>query len=91
MQGKLLLKVLLPANRTTYEFGVSPDLSVAQGAMLMSRILGARERTRYCASDGCELMHAEGAMAGSLLSPDATFADLSARNVLVDGSMLVLL
>ncbi len=91
MRDKILLKVLLPANRQTYEFWVPMSLRVRQGAWLISRILGAQERARYCASDDCDLMYAEGVSAGRLLAREDIFGSLAADDHIVDGSLLVLM
>ena len=91
MRDKVLLKVLLPANRRTYELWVPMGLSVRQGAWLISRILAGQDRARYCASDECDLMFAEGASAGRLLARDESFGALAAGDRIVDGSLLVLM
>lgn len=91
MRDKVLLKVLLPANRQTYEFWMPLDLSVSVGARLVSRILAARERARYRASDACDLMFVEGPHAGLLAGREQTFRELVAADDLVDGSLLALM
>ncbi|MBR3316863.1 MAG: hypothetical protein IKG21_03425 [Atopobiaceae bacterium] len=91
MRNRLLLKVLLPANQATYDFRVSCDVTVSQGAQLMSHILGTRERARYSTSSKCELMLMEGPSSGCLLDPNITFAQLLADECLVSGSLVALL
>ena len=91
MRDKLLLKVMLPANRRTYEFQVPLDLSIGQAAQIISRILAAQDRARYRAGEACDLMCAEGREAGTLLGRELTLRELSVDDRLVDGSLLVLM
>lgn len=91
MKDKILLKVLLPANQQTYEFRVPFDLSVAQGAQLMARIVAAQDAARYCAPQECSLMFCEGPSSGELLEEGVVFGFLAASNLLVDGTLLALM
>ena len=91
MTDRVLLAVLLPATGARYEFRISLELSVAEGASLMSRILSVREQARYCVQDSCSLMPLEGEEAGELLDGEATFRQLVARDRLVDGMRVALM
>lgn len=91
MRDEILIRVMLPANRLTYEFLMPLDLTVRQGAQIVSRILAAQERARYRASEECDLMMADGPQPGLLLEWDTTFRELSVADCLVDGALLVLM
>ncbi len=90
MQEKLLLRVLLPANGTIYEFRVPTTMTSGQVAGLISQILASRERARYESSYDAELMYADGAHAGRLVDRRKTFRSLACGNYVVSGSLLVL-
>ena len=91
MRDEILIRVMLPANRLTYEFLMPLDLTVRQGAQIVSRILAAQERARYCSSEECDLMMVDGPHPGLLLEWDTTFRELSVADRLVDGALLVLM
>ena len=91
MRDEILVRVMLPANRLTYEFLMPLDLTVRQGVQIVSRILAAQERARYRADEECDFMMADGPQSGLLLEWDTTFRALSVADRLVDGSLLVLM
>ena len=90
MRDKVLLEVLLPATGRRYEFRMPFDITVEEGARLVSRILSAREPLRYEQSAEVDLMLMDGASAGRLLNPKETFRGLVLGDVLVDGSAVML-
>lgn len=90
MKDKVRVMVLLPATRGRYEFRMPFDMTVEQGARLVSRILAAREPMRYEASDDVDLMLLEGTGAGELLNPRETFRGLVLAGTLVEGSAVML-
>ena len=90
MKNKELLNVTLPATQQTYEFRVPVDLTVEEGARLMSRILATRDQVRYAASDEVDLMLLSGDGAGAILNPKETFKFYVGHGQMMDGSPVVL-
>lgn len=91
MKDKVLLNVLLPATRETYEFRVPLDMTVETACGLMSKMLAAKEPARYEATGDADLMlcgDVEGS--GGELNPNETFRALVEAGVLVDGSPVAL-
>ena len=85
MKNKVLLNVLLPATQRTYEFRVPLDLTIEEGARLMSRILATREQVRYAATEDVDLMLLAGEGEGAVLNPRETFKFYVSHGQLVDG------
>lgn len=90
MNERVRLMVLLPATRRRYEFRMPYDITVEQGARLMSRILAAREPLRYEASDEVDLMLLEGSDVGALINPKDSFRGLVLSGAIVEGSAVML-
>lgn len=86
MKNKVLLNVTLPATQQTYEFRVPLDLSIEEGARLMSRILATRYQVRYAASDEVDLMLLTGEGTGAILNPKETFKFYVSHGQMTDGS-----
>lgn len=85
MKNKVLLNVTLPATQRSYEFRVPLDLTVEEGARLMSRILAAREQVRYAASEEVDLMLLSGSGEGAILNPKETFKFYVSHGQITDG------
>ena len=90
MKNKVLLNVTLPATQRTYEFRVPLDMTVEEGARLLSRILASREQVRYAATDDVDLMLLAGEGAGAILNPKETFKFYVSHGQMMDGSPAVL-
>ena len=90
MKNKLLVRIKLPATGEYYEFLLPHDLTVAQSALLVSRMLASREQVRYEASIDAELMYLEGSSAGTIINPKETIHSLVLQGLLVEGSELML-
>lgn len=90
MKNKVLVNVTLPATQRTYEFRVPLDLTVEEGARLMSRILATRDQMRYAASDEVDLMLLAGEAAGAILNPRETFKFYVSAGQMMDGSPVAL-
>lgn len=90
MKNKVLLNVNLPATQRSYEFRVPLDLTVEEGARLMSRILATRDQVRYAASDEVDLMLLSGKGTGAILNPKATFKFYVSQGQMMDGSPVAL-
>ncbi len=90
MRNKVLLNVFLPATQRSYEFRVPLDLTIEEGATLMSRILASREQVRYEASSEVDLMPLSGEGCGAILNPNETFKFYVSHGQLVDGSSAAL-
>ena len=90
MRNKVLLNVFLPATQKSYEFRVPLDITVEEGARLISRILGTRDSVRYSPTDDADLMMLDGQNSGAILSPKESFKWYVEHNQLVDGSSLAL-
>ena len=86
MKNKVLLNVVLPATRRSYEFRVPLDLTIEEGARLMSRILATREQVRYDATEDVDLMLLSGAGEGAILNPKETFKFYVSQGQMMDGS-----
>ncbi len=91
MKNKVLLNVLLPATRRTYEFRVPLDLTIEEGARLMSRILATREQVRYAATEDVDLMLLAGEGEGAVLNPRETFKFYVSHGQMMDGSPAALI
>jgi len=86
MKNKVLLNETLPATQRSYEFRVPLDLTVEEGARLMSRILATRDQVRYAASDEVDLMLLSGDGTGAILNPKETFKYYVSHGQMMDGS-----
>ena len=86
MKNKVLLNVTLPATQRTYEFRVPLDLTIEEGARLMSRILATRDQVRYAVSDEVDLMLLSGEGTGAILNPKETFKFYVSHGQMMDGS-----
>lgn len=82
--------VLVAATQRTYEFSIALDLTVAQAAELMGRMVAAREGPRYRVDGSCDLMLVDGPTPGRLLVPQARIRSLVRGGELVDGQTLAL-
>lgn len=82
-RNKLLVSVMLPATRKTYDFWVPSDMSIRDAGQLIASILETRERDRFSATPGNALMSGE---TGNLIDPRCTVGEAG----LVNGSRLVL-
>ncbi|MGI6216409.1 MAG: hypothetical protein ACOYIK_02235 [Coriobacteriales bacterium] len=87
MKDKVLLKVKLPATQRSYEFRLPFDLTVDEGAGLVSSILATRESTYFEDCGGADFMLLT---SGDELNPNETFRALVEQGVLVDGSSVAL-
>ena len=90
MKNKVLLDVKLPATQRSYEFRVPLDMTVEEGARLMSRILATRDQVRYEASDDVDLMLLSGEGTGALLNPKETFKYYVGHGQMTDGTPVCL-
>ncbi len=90
MKDKVRIEVLLPATQRTYDFRVPFDITVEQGAQLISRILAARESARYAANNEVDLMFLDGPLSGQIVNPKETFRSLVLSNDVVEGSQMML-
>ena len=86
MKNKVLLNVTLSATQRTYEFRVPLDLTIEEGARLMSRILVTRDQVRYAVSDEVDLMLLSGEGTGAILNPKETFKFYVSHGQMMDGS-----
>jgi hypothetical protein len=87
VRDKVLLEIVLPATRRTYEFRIPFDLTVDEAAGLVSNILATRESTYYESNGGADLMLLS---SGDELNPNETFRALVEQGVLVDGTRVAL-
>lgn len=90
MKDKVNIRVLLPATSGRYEFRMPFDITVEQGAQLVSRILATREPARYAASAEADLMYLDGTRVGELANPKETFRGLVLAGDVVEGSEFML-
>lgn len=90
VRGKVLLSVRIAATQDSWEFRVPLDLTVEQGARLVSQLVAQRVPALYEASPDVDLMLLAGQGAGGQLNPNETFAALVGQGVLVDGSPVAL-
>lgn len=90
MRDKILLNVLLPVARRSFEFRVPLDLTVEEGTQLISALVASREPARYESSSDAGLMHLEGPAAGVALHPDESFRAIAENDEITDGSRLAL-
>lgn len=92
MKEKIELQVVLAPTHAAYTFRVPLDLTVAEAATLVSRLLERQQPALWRATGKEDLMLCDlGAEdAGELLNPNETIRALSAFGVLANGTRVAL-
>lgn len=83
MDEKILVNVMLPATRKSYDLWVPPTISVHDACDMIASILESRESDRFAATSSCALMMKD---TGDLLDPNRLVGNVG----LVNGTCLVL-
>lgn len=89
MVEKVLVVIKLPATQMEYEFQLPLDMTVEDCAIIVGRMLMARESALYRVIDGVDLMYLDGSRAGEIVNPKDYIRNLVLDDVLVNGSRLM--